>query len=196
MIKPIHVLLKFDDPSNYSAKYHAYAISETYYSKCHYIRYVWLHLPVFVYTGLINKSLLTSEASSAERSLRALAKVCVACTSIIGNAGQSLCWTCMHGRVRTQQHGLNLFIAFTELIRLIDLSTRKVYTRDCIYSIIIHYRTIYNHVLFFNTIYPPFFLKALYGRCSKLCTTFGRIIMFHDWRFSFPFLFWKWYTGS
>lgn len=43
---------------------------------------------------------------------------------------------------------LNLFIAFTELIRLIDLSTRKVYTRDCIYSVIIHYRTIYNHLLF------------------------------------------------
>lgn len=34
----LHV--KFDDPSNYSAKYHAYAISRTDYSKCHYIRYV------------------------------------------------------------------------------------------------------------------------------------------------------------
>lgn len=114
-----YTCVKFDDPSNYSAKYHAYAISRPDYSKCHYIRYVWLHLPVFVYTGLINKSLLTSEASSEERNLRALAKVCVAGTSIIGNAGQSLCWTCMHGLARLGYPiaQLNLFIAFTELIR-------------------------------------------------------------------------------
>lgn len=78
----------------------------------------------------------------------------VAGTSVIGNAGQSLCWTCMHATAR-----LNLFIAFTELIRLIDLSTRKVYTRDCIYSVIIHYRTIYNHLLFL-ILYNPLLFKG------------------------------------
>lgn len=58
-------------------------------------------------------------------------------------------WSCTYPTAR-----LNLFIAFTELIRLIDLSTRKVYTRDCIYSVIIHYRTIYNHLLFL-ILYTP-----------------------------------------
>lgn len=123
-------------------------------------------------------------------------------------AGQSLCcrylnywerravallnmygWSCTYLSKIIQQHRLNLFIAFTELIRLIDLSTRKVYTRDCIYSVIIHYRTIYNHLLFFYTIYPLSFFMALYSRFSNPCATTGRIIMFHDWSFSFPFLF-------
>lgn len=144
MIKSIHVLLhvKFDDPSNYSAKKHAHAISRPDYSKCHYIRYDWLHLPVFVYTGLINKSLFTSEASSAERSLRALAKVCVAGTSIIGNAGQSLCWTCMRMVVYVPFKDnptarLNLFIAFTELIREINpLPQQGRFTQGIVYIVL------------------------------------------------------------
>lgn len=140
MIKPIRVLLhvKFDDPSNYSAKYHAYAISRTDYSKCHYIRYVWLHLPVFVYTGLINKSLLTSEASSAERSLRKLAKVWLQVPQLLGTPGSRSVehvWMVVYVPFKNNPTArLNLFIAFTELIREINpLPQQGRFTQGIVY---------------------------------------------------------------